>query len=161
MTRLLTTLCIAIACLAGWTGAPGAVPLAEREDAPQPAVARTLTLEAVELVGAVKTTPGTVARYLDLSPGDAVTQDGLWVAVDRLRRSGLFESVDHYTRAGSQRGHLILVLEVEERGVQWRFGTGNSTMDGWYVIPAELNLDNWNGHGEQMGLRFTAGYRLL
>jgi outer membrane protein assembly factor BamA len=118
-----------------------------------------LVLERVETVGAERTDDATVALYFPLRPGDAVDQAAILDAVAELRASGLFESVGFYTRPGSARGRLVVVLEVVERRVEFRLGTGNTDLDGWYLIPAQLSLDNRLGRGERLDLRLKLGYR--
>ncbi len=118
-----------------------------------------LVLERVEVAGATRTSDATVALYFPLRPGEPVDQQTILAAVDELRRSGLFESVDFYTRPGSARGRLIVVLEVQEQGVDFRLGTGNTDLDGWYLVPAQLAFDNQLGRGERLDLRLEIGYR--
>jgi len=101
-----------------------------------------------------------IEKHLGLAPGAQIDQESLLGAVNRLRDSGLFDAVDYYTRPGRTRGALILVLEVVERGPDLRLGTGNSDLDGWYLIPAALSLDNLTGHGEQAALQLMFGYRM-
>ncbi len=130
--------------------------------APRPATAaaRTLTLERIEVSGNGRTSDEVVQRELGLRPGQVVDQDELTAAVDALRSRDLFQRIDFYTEPGSQRGALVLVLDVRENGPQVRLGTGNSDLDGWYVIPAELSLNNLLGRGEQAALQLKLGYRL-
>jgi outer membrane protein assembly factor BamA len=123
------------------------------------APAPSLVLERIETVGATRTSDATVALYFPLRPGDPVDQQAILAAVAELRRSGLFESVDFYTRPGSVRGRVVVVLEVEEKGVDFRLGTGNTDLDGWYLIPAQVALDNQLGRGERLDLRLEFGYR--
>ncbi|MBU1073296.1 BamA/TamA family outer membrane protein [bacterium] len=119
-----------------------------------------LTLEAVEPHGNTRTSLAVIERYLGLSPGARLDQEDLLEAVARLRESGLFDAVDYFTRPGRTRGALVLVLEVEERGPDLRLGTGNSDLDGWYLIPAALSLDNLTGRGEQAAVQLMIGYRM-
>jgi outer membrane protein assembly factor BamA len=123
------------------------------------AASRSLVLEAIETVGNDRTSHQTVLLYLPLRAGDSVDQTVLLSAVEQLRQSGLFAAVDFYTRPGSERGRVVLVLEVEEKGLEVRFGTGYSDLSGWYLIPAELALDNRLGRGEKINLQLKLGYR--
>ncbi|MFH1842178.1 MAG: BamA/TamA family outer membrane protein [bacterium] len=120
---------------------------------------RLLTIQDIEVTGNRRTSQRTVALYFPLHSGDRVDQPGLLDAVARLRASGIFKAVDFYTRPGSERGHLIVVLEVEEKGVEVRFGSGNTSFDGWYLIPAQLAFDNRLGRGERIDLQIKLGYR--
>lgn len=129
-------------------------------DAPAQPAAKTLTLEAVEPQGNRITESSVIRGYLGLEIGSELDQDAILAGIERLRATGFFESVDFYTRPGSRRGAVVLVVEVVEIGPQLRFGTGNSDLDGWYLIPAELNLDNAGGYGERAALQLRLGYRL-
>lgn len=150
--------CVALLC--------GTTALARPADSATPSplggpesVAKPLTLESIETNGNTRTSMTVIQRYLGLIPGDTFDQDDLLAAINRLRRSELFVSVDFFTRPGLQRGALVLVLDVVERGIEFRLGTGNTDLDGWYLIPASLSFDNLTGHGEDAALRLTFGYR--
>ena len=158
-THAMTALCVAL-------GLVLAAPATQADPDPQPqpiaakSAAKTLTLERIELPADAKTTSAVIEGYLGLKPGDPLDQARLRAGIDNLRASGLVESVDFYTKRGSERGALVLVLELRERGPGLRFGTGNSDLDGWYLIPAELSLDNLTGRGELAALQLRFGYRL-
>lgn len=122
--------------------------------------AQTLTLESVEISGNARTNEQTVLAYLGLQPGDALDSDRILDGIDALRDSELFETVAFRTRAGSERGRVILALDVVERGFEFRFGTGYRDLDGWYLIPAQLRADNRLGRGEQLRLQAKIGYRV-
>ncbi len=155
MTIVCTSACLA---LDEWPASARA----SRTDADDAAtVVKILTLEAVEPHGNTRTSLEVIERYLGLTPGMPIDQADLLAAVARLRDSDLFDAVDYYTRPGETRGTLVLVLEVEERGPDVRFGTGNSDLDGWYLIPAALSLDNLTGRGEQAALQLMFGYRTV
>lgn len=152
--------------------APAAAPTAARAadlEAPAPAPAdsgatavasRQLILEDIELVGATRTGLGTVYRYLPLRPGQAIDQAALVAAVDALRDGGLFRSVAFYTRPGAGgRGRLVLVLEVVEHRLDFRWAAGNTNLDGWYLVPAMLAADNALGDGGDLDLRWRIGLR--
>lgn len=136
-------------------GAPAAAPGPESA-----AAAANLVVEAIELEGATRTDLATVLRYLPLAPEQNVDPARLQEAVAELRASELFASVDFYTRPGSERGRIRLVLEVVEKGLEFRLGTGYQDLTGWYLIPAQLRFDNRLGRGEQLRLQLKLGYRL-
>ncbi len=153
---------VAVVLATVWLGlAPDAMPAAPatREAEVPAGAARELLLEAVEVTGNVRTPEATVRLYLPLRPGERVGQDRLVAAVEELRGSGLFDTVDFHTRPGGERGRVVLVLEVTERPIGVRLGTGNTDLDGWYLIPAELSLDNRLGRGERLDLQVRFGYR--
>ncbi len=123
------------------------------------AAPRPLVLDAVEITGNSRTPDHVVLRELGLSPGDTVTQGRILDAVAALQHSNLFESVEPAPRPGSRPGHVVLGLHVQERGPRWRLGTGSTDLDGWYLIPLELDLDNQFGRGEYNRLQLRFGYR--
>lgn len=155
-----TALALALALL-GPVLAP-AVARAQAEadsTAAAPAVPRQLVLDGVELVGATRTKLETVYRYLQLRPGQVIDQAALVAGVDALREGGLFRSVSFYTRPGGERGRLVLVLEVVEHRLDFRWAAGNTNLDGWYLVPAMVALDNAFGDGGNLDLRWRLGLR--
>jgi len=131
----------------------------ESRDLGDPGRDRSLVLDSIETEGNHRTHENTILYYLPLRPGDRVDQQAILDAVSQLRQSDLFAQVDSYTKPGNERGHIILVLEVREKGFEFRLGTGNIDLYGWYLIPAELALDNRFGRGERLDLQWKFGYR--
>jgi outer membrane protein assembly factor BamA len=121
---------------------------------------RPLIVERIEIEGNTRTPEGTVLRYLGIRPGDATEPDSLLEAMEGLRASDLFRSVAYESRAGSERGRIVLHLTVEEKPVEFRFGAGYQDLSGWYLIPAELRFDNRLGRGEIARAHAKLGYRL-
>lgn len=120
-----------------------------------------VVVEAIEVRGNVRTPRATVDRYLPLRAGDRVPPDSLVAAVEELRESGLFQSVAFTSRRGTERGHVVLDLEVTERRIEFRLGAGYEDLSGWYLIPAQLQMDNRFGQGERLRLQFRVGYRTV
>ncbi len=118
-----------------------------------------LSLAGVELHGATRTSLNTVFRFLPLQPGDPIDQSTLVEAVAELRQGRLFKSVTFYTRPGLAKGQLVLVLEVEEHGLDFRWAAGNTDIDGWYLVPAMLAYDNAFGNGGMLDLQIRLGFR--
>lgn len=145
----------ALAAVAAPSTAPSAV---ATTPAPTPA-STPLLLESIEITGNSRTPDSTVLLFLPLRAGEAVDQERLVAAVEELRASELFASVEFHARPGSERGRLVLALAVVERPVELRLGTGNTDLDGWYLIPAELALDNRMGRGERLAAQLRLGYR--
>ena len=121
---------------------------------------RPLILESIDVVGNTRTSADVVRGRLPLSVGDAIDPAELLVAIDALRSTDLFDSVDYLATAGSERGRVRLELRVEEKPFEFRFGTGYRDLDGWYLIPAQLRADNRLGHGEQLRLQARIGYHV-
>ncbi len=130
-------------------------PATRAQDAPE----RSLVLSDVVLEGAQRTPRTTVLRHLELQPGQAIRQDTLLEAVRRLREDHLFAEVDFFTRPGAERGQLVLVLEVVEHTFNWRWGVGNSDIDGWYVSPLLFERRNFSGRGDLMRFEWREGFR--
>lgn len=122
---------------------------------------RPFVVESIEATGNDRTSLETILLYFPLHSGDRVDQQAIIDAVTTLRGSEIFAAVQFFTRPGTERGRLIIVLEVQEKGVEFRLGTGNSDLDGWYLIPAQLAFDNRFGRGERMDLQLKFGYRHL
>ena len=109
--------------------------------------------------GNTRTSDQMVRRQLGLQPGQLIDQDQINTAVASLRGRRLFQKVDYFTKPGSRRGSVILVLIVQDSSSQLRLGTGQTDLDGWYLIPLELSLDNLLGRAEESRLQFRFGYR--
>ncbi len=75
------------------------------------------TLEGVELRGNVRTRARVVLRYLPFEPGDVLDVDDPAVELARYRLlgTGFFRDVQFSLRKGSERGRVVLVVEVTER----------------------------------------------
>jgi outer membrane protein assembly factor BamA len=150
---MLRTLAVLI-LVAGWLGAI-APPCRAQERAD-----RALILETLAVEGNARTSRDVALRSFPLREGDAVDPDRLLDAVDALRAVDLFAKVDFRTEPGTARGLVRVVLVVEEKGVELRFGTGYQDLDGWYLVPAELRFDNRLGRGEELRLTSKIGYRV-
>ena len=118
-----------------------------------------LYLSDIQLEGATRTGLPTVYRFLPLRPGQAIDQAQLVDGVEALRAGGLFKSVGFYTKPGAERGQLVLVLEVVEHRADFRWAAGNTNLDGWYLVPAMVAIDNAFGDGGNVDLRWRIGLR--
>lgn len=128
---------------------------------PARAQEQPIVIDAIEIQGNDRTSRDTIYRYLPLRPGDRVPADSVLAAVEALRASQLFDSVGVTSRRGGERGHAVVELGVRERGIDLSFGAGYQDLSGWYLIPAQLRLDNRLGAGEKLGLQLRIGYRAL
>lgn len=120
---------------------------------------RGLVLQDIEILGNTRTSDAVVRRQLGLRAEQPIDGEALLAAVEDLRRRELFDRVDFHTRPGSRRGAVILVVDVRERGPDVRLGTGLTDLDGWYLIPVELSLNNALGRAEKTALQWRIGYR--
>jgi outer membrane protein insertion porin family len=75
------------------------------------------SLEAIEIRGNSRTRSRVVLRYIPFKPGDIIDVDDPEVELTRYRLlgTGFFRDVQFSLRKGSERGRVILVVEVEER----------------------------------------------
>ncbi len=119
----------------------------------------TLTLADILVEGSTRTSDELVLQHLGLWPGQVIDQGELIDSVGKLRDGGLFKSVDFHTRPGQQRGQLVLVLEVEEHGFDFRWTAGNTDLDGWYLAPIVLAKENPLGKGGAFDWQWRIGFR--
>ncbi len=122
---------------------------------------RRVVLDSINVHGNERTAEIVIHQIAGIAPGKRVTPDEILIAVERLRVSELFEVVEFSTRRGDERGHILLDLQVEEKGVEFGFGAGYQDMSGWYLIPAELRFDNRLGRAERSRLQLKFGYHLF
>jgi len=157
-SKLLRSALPAVVLLACMTAMAPTAP-AQSGPVPQTVGQATLHLDNIELAGATRTRMPTVLLHLPLTPGQPIDQATLVAAVAELRRSELFADVSFYTRPGSERGHLTLVLEVREHRLDFRWAAGNTDLDGWYLVPAMVAWDNVSGHGDFLDFQWRVGFR--
>jgi len=113
---------------------------------------RQLIIEKIEIEGNTKTRPNVIFRHLTLSAGEALIPAQIIADNLRLFRTNFFKKIDIYTRPGSQKGLVVVVIEVQER--KWpyfRFEGGRSDLDGWYISPFNMRFDNFFGKGNFTG----------
>ncbi len=121
---------------------------------------RQLTLESFEFVGNSKTRPDVIRSRVGLEVGDEITPEIIERSRLRLERTNFFKEVSVYARPGSQKGRIVLIVEVRER--RWpyfQFEGGHNDLDGWYFVPASLRFDNAFGRGSRFGLKWFLGDR--
>ncbi len=150
---LLLLLLIACAGAAGTATAKGA-------EAGESLPPRVLVIERVEISGNSRTASSRALAAAGLRAGEAADPAAVLAAADRLRSSGLFREVAVRTQRGSEPGRVIVAFQVKENRPHVRFGVGYEDLSGWYLIPAQLYLDNLSGRGEELRLSTRLGYRL-
>jgi len=158
-----TLLCLAL-CLTAVPALVSAATPNEQTERQSSVAKRTFILEDIEIHGLEGTDRAKVLDTLDLDIGETMDQSTLVEAVAALKAAGLFERVDDYTRPGSERGRIILVLEIVDRkprgsDISMRMGAGNSDNDGWYWIPLQLDFGKVGHENTNFGARFALGYR--
>ncbi|MCP4571342.1 MAG: BamA/TamA family outer membrane protein [bacterium] len=132
---------------------------AQEADPVVPVDLRILRLEKVTVSGATRTSHEAVVEHLPLQAGQPIDQATLVAAVEELRASRLFRQVEFYTRPGSARGQIILVLDVQEHGADFRWALGNTDLDGWYLVPIKMAWDNVSGRGDFLDAQWRFGFR--
>lgn len=152
--RIATFIFLAVALLGGTP--EGASPAGGAA----PAEPRTLVVESIELLGVPPSSLPTTLLYFPVREGEPISSAALADALHELQESHLFESVELTTAPGSEKGKVRLALEARENGLEFNVGTGVQDLSGWYLIPAQLALDNPWGHGEQLRLQARIGYRV-
>ena len=122
--------------------------------------ARQLVVEKIEIEGNSKTRPRVILQRLTVEPGQPIGPEDLLESRERLTRTRFFKQVDVYTRPGSQKGQLIVVVAVEER--KWpyyRFEGGRGELEGWYIVPIGFCFDNFTGRGHRLDWKWRKGDR--
>ncbi len=97
---------------------PGATPRAPCDPCqPEEHVPLKYTLEGIEVRGNTKTSTRVVLRYIPFEQGDVIDVDSpaLELARFRLLGTGFFRSAEFSLKKGSQRGQVVLVVDVVER----------------------------------------------
>lgn len=122
---------------------------------------RALRLESIEVKGNTRASDAVIARHLGLSPGDDVTVEVLEFARVRLLATDYFRSVEVYTRRGSERGAVVVIVEVEEHSNPvFETGFGYHDLNGWFLTLLGLRLDNVLGDDSQARIGLRLGFRL-
>ena len=145
-----------LCCL--WLGAPGA---AQEPAGSAQGPARQLVVEGIEITGNFKTRPTVIHRYLTVAAGEPISPEDLLISEQRLSETEFFKQVDVYTRPGSEKGRLVVVVEIEERKwPRFRFEGGNGELDGWYIVPVGFHFDNFSGRGQRLAWTWRVGNRM-
>jgi outer membrane protein insertion porin family len=145
VSRLLSRLAVAICLFLAATSLNGQA-------------ARQLRLEQIEFSGNSRTRPEVILEHLAMRPGDVIDPQVLEQNRRTLQQTNFFKSVDFFSRPGSQKGTIIVVVEVTER--RWpyfQFEGGHTDMAGWYFVPASMRFDNLFGRGHRLSLRWLIG----
>ena len=124
------------------------------------APARQLTLESVEIQGNSRTRDNIILAHLGLQTGDVVDVDIFEAARLRLINTDYFRDVNFSTKRGSERGRVVLVIEVEERRASFETGFGYDDLDGWFLTLLGLRVDNSLGTESRFRLGWRLGFRV-
>lgn len=118
-------------------------------------------VEQIEIAGNHKTRREVILQYLSIREGQIITPERIEANWRRLAQTNFFKNVELYTRPGSVKGRLVLVVEVVER--RWpylQFEGGHSDLNGWYFVPASLRFDNFFGRGHLAGIELYFADRM-
>ncbi len=124
--------------------------------------AKSLVIESIEIEGNTKTKPHVIRNYLPVKEGDSITKAQMLAIEFRLRQTNFFKEVDMYVVPGSEKGMASVLVKVKER--KWpflQFKSGFNELDGWYITPLGIRLDNILGRGNVFGLDITLGDRVV
>ncbi|MFQ5824324.1 MAG: outer membrane protein assembly factor [bacterium] len=122
---------------------------------------RQLIIEHIEVTGITKTNRNVIFRYLTLQEGEVINPARVEANYRRLSQTNFFKEVDIYTRPGSAKGKVVVVIEVKERHWPYfQFEGGHSDLNGWYFVPASLRFDNFFGNGNFIGIQWFIGDRV-
>ncbi|MDZ7289268.1 MAG: BamA/TamA family outer membrane protein [candidate division KSB1 bacterium] len=117
-----------------------------------------LLVERIDILGARKTKPQVIHRYLSFREGQALTPELIEHDQQALLATNFFKRVDFSTAPGSEKGKVIVIIELQERRLPTlEFAGGYSELDGWYFSPLGLRYDNLLGTGHFLGVRMLVG----
>jgi translocation and assembly module TamA len=120
-----------------------------------------LVVERIDVLGARKTKPQVIRRYLSFQEGGILTPEIIERDHQALVATNFFKSVDFSTEPGSAKGKVIVLIEVQERRLPTlEFAGGYGELDGWYFSPLGIRYDNLFGSGHFLGLRLIIGDRV-
>ncbi len=127
----------------------------ERKSVPE------LLVQSIQIAGNKRTSSEVILSFLSFRSGDHINEIQLEKDKRRLEDSHFFKEVTVYTQPGTERGQVILYIEVKERTWPYfQFKGGFSELDGWYISPLGVRFDNLLGHGNYGGIEFFIGDRL-
>lgn len=122
---------------------------------------RMLRLEMVRVSGNRRIKDDIIKSHLGIHPGDAVDIDAFEKSRLRLLDTGYFESVDMSTRPGTNRGDVVLVVDVEERGLaSFETGFGYDHVYGWFLTLLGVRFDTPFGTDSRIRLGWRLGFRI-
>lgn len=123
---------------------------------------RTLLVETIQYDGNTKTNESVIRNYLTIQEGLLITKQQLADDEQRLRQTNFFQDVEILIMPGSAQSQAVVTVKVKER--RWpyfQFKSGFNELDGWYISPLGVRLDNLTGHGNYFGYEFLLGDRFV
>jgi outer membrane protein assembly factor BamA len=156
---------LALVLLAGALPATPVLP-ARASAAPAPVAGpgrRALRLEQIVVSGNERLGQEEILRALDLTPGDTLSVEALEHGRLRLLDTyPVLSGVDLFTRPGSERGAVILEVDVvEKKRVSFETGYGYHDVNGWFLTLGGLRFDQPFRTDSNIRLGFRMGFRLV
>ncbi len=125
------------------------------------AASRALWLEAIHVTGNQRTKEKDILRHIRLCPGDTINVFILEQERLQLIATDYFTEVDFSTRPGSERGAVILVIDVVERKYPLiETGFGYHDLYGWFLTLIGLRFDHAFGYESRMRMGIRLGFHL-
>ena len=115
-------------------------------------------IEGIEIIGNEKTSVDVIIRRMGVQVRDILDDEFVDSARLRLLSTGYFKSVEFSLRRGSQRGRVVLVVEVIERNTIMIDGLyyGSSDVEP-FIGGLSIHESNFLGEGVGTGLGFLIG----
>ena len=124
-------------------------------------IKKSLHLEAIRIEGNQRIKDKDILKYTQLIPSDTVNVDILERARFALLATDYFQEVDLSTRPGSERGSVVLNIEVIERKYPIiETGFGYHDLQGWFLTLIGLRLDHAFGIESQTRIGVRLGFHL-
>ncbi len=124
-------------------------------------ISNRFIIENISLEGNSKSNDNIIFENLSFGVGDTLTEEEINAAIDQLNDLEIFSNVTIMPGSGTEPGMLNIVLQIEERyWPHFRFKGGYSELDGWFITPISLNMDNIFGMGNFISLDLTIGDRI-
>jgi len=118
-------------------------------------------IENITIEGNTKTKDYVIFENLPFYTGDSLNENEIVQGINHLNSLEIFSNVTMQPKPGGEPGKLDLRIIIEERyWPHFRFQGGYSELDGWYLTPVSLNMDNIFGYGNFISLDLTLGDRL-
>jgi outer membrane protein insertion porin family len=125
------------------------------------ATKKSLHLEAIRIEGNQRIKDKVILKYIQMIPGDMVNVDILEQARFTLLATDYFKEVDLSTQPGSERGSVVLNIEVIERTYPIiETGFGYHDLQGWFLTLIGLRLDHAFGVESQTRIGIRLGFHL-
>jgi len=122
---------------------------------------RLFTIENISIEGNKKTRSSVIFENLPFKIGDELTEPEIHAGIENLRKTSFFKEVKLQPRAGSEPGKVHLIIQVKERYFPYlQFKGGFSELNGWYLTPVSVNMDNIFGLGNFTSIDLTFGDRV-